>query len=424
MTAADIHHTILAAWRIEQPRLITGLARMLRDVTLAEELTQDALVAALEHWPATGIPEKPGAWLMATAKRRALDHLRRARVLARKHEMVALELEAEQQAVPDLDAALDDDIGDELLRLIFTACHPLLSREGRVALALRMICGLTTEEIARAFLVPDATIAQRIVRAKRTLSKSGLAYETPAGGELSERLAAVLEVVYLIFNEGYTAARGEHWLRPQLCHEALRIGRVLTSIAPHEPEAHGLLALMELNASRTAARTDASGEPVLMLEQNRALWDLLQIRRGMQALERARELGGAGGFYALQAAIIACHARARTANETDWASISALYAELAKLVRSPVIELNRAVAVGLAEGPEAALVIVDRLMHEPALKTYHYLGSVRGDLLYKLGRYDDARAAFEAAAGLAGNRREHELLKRRAAEAANAASGR
>jgi RNA polymerase sigma factor (sigma-70 family) len=296
MTAADIHHTILAAWRIEQPRLITGLARMLRDVTLAEELTQDALVAALEHWPATGIPEKPGAWLMATAKRRALDHLRRARVLARKHEMVALELEAEQQAVPDLDAALDDDIGDELLRLIFTACHPLLSREGRVALALRMICGLTTEEIARAFLVPDATIAQRIVRAKRTLSKSGLAYETPSGGELSERLATVLEVVYLIFNEGYTAARGEHWLRPQLCHEALRIGRVLTSIAPHEPEAHGLLALMELNASRTAARTDASGEPVLMLEQNRALWDLLQIRRGMQALERARELGGAGGF--------------------------------------------------------------------------------------------------------------------------------
>jgi RNA polymerase sigma factor (sigma-70 family) len=296
MTAADIHHTILAAWRIEQPRLITGLSRMLRDVPLAEELTQDALVAALEHWPSTGIPEKPGAWLMATAKRRALDHLRRARMLARKHEMVALELEAEQRAMPDLDAALDDDIGDELLRLIFTACHPLLSREGRVALALRMICGLTTAEIARAFLVPEATIAQRIVRAKRTLSESGLAYETPSGEELSERLAAVLEVVYLIFNEGYTAASGEHWLRPQLCQEALRIGRVLASIAPHEPEAHGLLALMELNASRTGARTDASGEPVLMLEQNRALWDLLQIRRGMQALERARELGGAGGF--------------------------------------------------------------------------------------------------------------------------------
>ena len=421
MTAADIHHAILAAWRIEQPRLITGLSRMLRDVPLAEELTQDALVAALEVWPATGVPERPGAWLMAVAKRRALDHLRRARMLARKHEMVALELEAEQQAMPDPDAALDDDIGDELLRLIFTACHPLVSREGRVALALRMICGLTTEEIARAFLVSDATISQRIVRAKRTLSESGLAYETPGGEELSERLAAVLEVVYLIFNEGYIAARGEHWLRPQLCQEALRIGRVLTSIASHEPEAHGLLALMELNASRTAARTDAMGEPVLLLDQNRALWDQLQIRRGMQALGRARELGGAGGFYVLQAAIIACHAQAPTAAATDWARISGLYAELAKLVRSPVIELNRAVAVGMAEGPEAALEIVDRLAHEPALKTYHLLGSVRGDLLYKLGRHDEARAAFEAAAELAGNKRERDLLKRRAAEAARAA---
>ncbi len=422
MTATDIHHTILAAWRIEQPRLITGLSRLLRDVPLAEELTQDALVAAMEVWPATGVPEKPGAWLMAVAKRRALDHLRRARMLARKHEMVALELETERQAMPDLDAALDDDIGDELLRLIFTACHPLVSREARVTLALRMICGLTTEEIARAFLVSDATISQRIVRAKRTLSESGLAYETPGGEELSERLAAVLEVVYLIFNEGYTAASGEHWLRPQLCREALRIGRVLTSIASHEPEAHGLLALMELNASRTAARTDAGGEPVLMLDQDRALWDRLQIRRGMQALGRARELGGAGGFYALQAAIIACHARAPTAAETDWARISALYAELAKLVRSPVIELNRAVAVGMAEGPQAALEIVDRLAHEPALKTYHLLGSVRGDLLCKLGRHDEARAAFEAAAELAGNKRERELLKRRAAEAARAAS--
>ena len=426
MTDADIHHaihhTILAAWRIEQPRLITGLSRMLRDVPLAEELTQDALLAALEHWPATGIPEKPGAWLMATAKRRALDQLRRARMLARKHEMVALELEAEQQAMPDLDAALDDDIGDELLRLIFTACHPLLSREGRVALALRMICGLTTEEIARAFLVADATIAQRIVRAKRTLSESGLAYETPRGGELWERLAAVLEVVYLIFNEGYTATRGEHWLRPQLCQEALRIGRVLTSIAPHEPEAHGLLALMELNASRTAARTDEAGEPILLLEQNRSRWDLLQIRRGMQALGRARELGGAGGFYALQAAIVACHAQAPAAEATDWARISALYAALAKLVPSPVIELNRAVAVGMAEGPQAALAIVDRLVDEPALKAYHLLGSVRGDLLHKLGRYDEARAAFEAAAELAGNQRERDLLKRRAAEAANAAA--
>jgi RNA polymerase sigma factor (sigma-70 family) len=421
MTAAGIDRTILAVWRIEQPRLITSLARMLRDVPLAEDLTQDALLAALEHWPATGVPDKPGAWLMATAKRRALDHLRRGRMLARKHGMVALDIEQEQQAMPDFDAALDDDIGDELLRLIFTACHPRLSREARAALALRMICGLTTEEIARAFLAPEATIAQRIVRAKRTLSESGLAYETPRGEELSQRLSSVLEVVYLIFNEGYTAARGEHWLRPQLCNEALRIGRVLTSIATHEPEAHGLLALMELNASRTAARTDAAGEPILMLDQNRALWDQLQIRRGMQALGRAHELGGAGGFYALQAAIIACHAQAMTADDTDWPRISGLYAELAALVRSPVIELNRAVAVGMAEGPEAALAIVDRLAHEAALKNYHLLGSVRGDLLHKLGRYEEARAAFEAAAELAGNKREQDLLKRRAAEAASAA---
>src|SRR6266480_7563469 len=300
MTAADIHrtihHTILAVWRIEQPRLITSLSRMLRDVPLAEEVTQDALLAALEHWPAAGVPSQPSAWLMATAKRRALDHLRRGQMLARKHEMVARDLEQEQQAMPDWDAALDDDIGDELLRLIFTACHPLLSREARTALALRMICGLTTEEIARAFLLPEATIAQRIVRAKRALSDSGLAYETPRGEQLSERLSSVLEVVYLIFNEGYTAARGEHWLRPQLCHEALRIGRVLTSIAPHEPEAYGLLALMELNASRTASRTDAAGDPILLMDQNRARWDQLQIRRGMLALSRARELGG-GGFY-------------------------------------------------------------------------------------------------------------------------------
>jgi RNA polymerase sigma factor (sigma-70 family) len=418
MTAADLQRNILAVWRIEQPRLITSLSRMLRDVPLAEDLTQEALLAAIEHWPATGIPQKPGAWLMATAKRRALDHLRRGQMLARKHEMIALDLEQEQQAMPDLDAALDDDIGDELLRLIFTACHPLLSREARAALALRMICGLTTEEIARAFLLPDATIAQRIVRAKRTLSESGLAYETPRGEELSERLASVLEVVYLIFNEGYTAARGVDWLRPQLCNEALRMGRVLTSIAPREPEAHGLLALMELNASRAAARIDAAGEPILMLEQNRALWDQLQIRRGLQALGRARELGGAGGFYVLQAAIIACHAEAGTAEATDWPRISGLYAELAKLVRSPVIELNRAVAVGMAEGPKAALVIVDSLVHEPALKNYHLLESVRGDLLNKLGRYQEARAAFEAAAALAGNQRERDLLRRRATDAA------
>jgi len=417
MTAADIHRTIVSVWRIEQPRLITSLSRMLRDVSLAEDLTQETLLAALEHWPATGVPEKPGAWLMATAKRRALDHLRRGKMLARKHDMVASDMEQEQQAMPDLDSSLDDDIGDELLRLIFTACHPLLSREARAALALRMICGLTTEEIARAFLLPAATIGQRIVRAKRTLSESGLTYETPSGEQLSERLASVLEVVYLIFNEGYTAARGEHWLRPQLCHEALRMGRVLTSIAPHEPEAHGLLALMEFNASRIAARTDPAGEPVLLLEQNRALWDQLQIRRGMLALARAGELDGADGFYALQAAIIACHAQASTADETDWPRISGLYARLAAIIRSPVIELNRAVAVGMAEGPAAALILVDRLAHEPALKAYHLLASVRGDLLQKLGRFEEARAAFEAAAGLAGNKRERDLLKRRAAEA-------
>jgi RNA polymerase sigma factor (sigma-70 family) len=421
MTAADTHRAILAVWRIEQPRLITSLARMLRDVPLAEDLTQEALLAALERWPATGVPEKPGAWLMATAKHRALDHLRRGRMLERKHEMIACDMEEEQQAMPDLEFALDDDIGDELLRLIFTACHPRLSREARAALALRMICGLTTDEIARAYLLPEATIAQRIVRAKRTLSESGLTYETPRGAELSERLSSVLEVVYLIFNEGYTAARGQDWLRPQLCGEALRMGRVLSSIAPHEPEAHGLLALMELNASRTAARTDAAGEPILILDQNRELWDQLQIRRGTQALARAYELGGAGGIYGLQAAIIACHAQARTARDTDWSRIAGLYAELAAIVRSPIIELNRAVAVGMAEGPGAGLAIVDRLMYEPALKSYHLLPSVRGDLLHKLGRHAEARAAFEAAAALAGNGRERNLLSRRAAEAADAA---
>jgi predicted RNA polymerase sigma factor len=378
------------------------------------------LLIALEWWPATGVPEKPGAWLMATAKRRALDHLRRGRMLGRKHAMVARDLEAEEQAMPDLDSALDDDIGDELLRLIFTACHPLLSREARTALALRMICGLTTEEIARAFLVADTTIAQRIVRAKRTLSDSGLAYETPRGEDRAARLSSVLEVVYLIFNEGYTAARGEDWLRPQLCHEALRMGRVLTAIAPGEPEVHGLLALMELNASRAAARTDAAGEPVLMLDQNRGLWDLLQIRRGLLALERARALGGADGVYALQAAIIACHARARTADATNWPHIAALYGRLAIVAASPVVELNRAVAVGMAHGPEAGLAIVDRLADEPALRGYHLLPSVRGDLLHKLGRFEEARAAFEVAAALAGNRREQDLLKRRAAEAARA----
>jgi RNA polymerase sigma factor (sigma-70 family) len=417
MTAADVHRTILAVWRIEQPRLITGLSRMLRDVTLAEDLTQEALVAALEHWPAAGVPEKPGAWLMATAKRRALDDLRRRSMLARKHEMLIRDLEQEQQAMPDPDAALDDDIGDELLRLIFTACHPKLSREARAALALRMICGLTTEEIARAFLQPEATIAQRIVRAKRTLSDSGLAYETPRGEELSARLASVLEVVYLIFNEGYTAARGDEWLRPQLCNDALRMGRVLTLVAPQEAEAHGLLALMELNASRIAARTDAAGDPILLMDQNRMLWDRLQIRQGMLALARAQELGDGQGFYVLQAAIVACHARASTPDDTEWPRIAKLYGELSGLVRSPIIELNRAVAVGMAEGPAAALEIVDGLAGEPALKSYHLLESVRGDLLFKLARFAEARAAFEAAARLAGNRREQELLQRRVVDA-------
>ena len=421
MTAADIHRTIVAVWRNEQPRLLTSLSRMLRDVPLAEDLTQEALLAAIEHWPATGVPEKPGAWLMAIAKRRALDHLRRGRMLARKHEIVARDMEQEQQAVPDLDSALDDDIGDELLRLIFTACHPLLSREARAALALRMICGLTTDEIARAFLLPEATIAQRIVRAKRTLSESGLAYETPRGEELSERLASVLGIVYLIFNEGYTAARGDEWLRPQLCNDALRMGRVLSAIAPQESEAYGLLALMELNASRIAARTDKAGDPILLMDQNRGLWDQFQIRRGILALARARELGGAGGFYALQAAIIACHAQASVPGETPWPRISGLYAELAALVRSPIIELNRAVAVGMAEGPAAGLALVERLAHEPVLKSYHLLPSVRGDLLHKLGRFAEARAAFETAASLAGNTREQELLKRRAAEAGSVA---
>ena len=420
MTTADAHRAILAAWRIEQPRLITGLARMLRDVPLAEELVQEALVAALERWPASGVPERPGAWLMATAKRRALDHLRRRRMLECKHQMVARELEAEQQAMPDFDSPLDDDIGDELLRLIFTACHPRLSREAGAALALRMVCGLTTDEIARAFLVPETTIAQRIVRAKRTLSASGLTYETPRGEALSARLDSALEVIYLIFNEGYTAARGEDWLRPQLCNEALRLGRVLIAVAPQEPEAHGLLALMELNASRTAARTDVAGEPILLLDQNRALWNQLQIRRGVKALGRAAELGGSGGFYALQAAIVACHARAATAVDTDWRRIAEIYAQLARLAPSAVVELNRAIAVSMAEGPEAGLVIVEALVSEPALRTYHLLPAVMGDLLQKLGRHAEACAAFRAAAALACNRREQHLLSRRADESATA----
>lgn len=414
MTAADIQSTILAVWRIEQPRLITSLSRMLRDVPLAEDLTQEALVAALEHWPADGVPEKPGAWLMATAKRRALDHIRRNSMLTGKHGMLAHDLAWEQETMPDFDSALDDDIGDELLRLIFTACHPILSREARAALALRMICGLTTSEIARACLVPEATISQRIVRAKRTLSNSGLAYETPSGEALSERLASVLEVVYLIFNEGYLAARGEEWLRPQLCDEALRIGRVLAGLAPDEPEVHGLVALMALNASRARARTDANGDPILLMDQDRTRWDWLEIRRGLRSLERAGELGGGGGFYTLQAAIAACHARAEAASATNWQHIAQLYAELGRLVRSPVIELNRAVAVGMAEGPQGGLDILDQIADSPALAAYHHLPAVRGDLLQKLGRLAEARQAFEAAAQLATNGRERVLMERRA----------
>ncbi len=422
MTADDINRTILAVWRIEQPRLITSLAKMLRDVPLAEDLTQDTLVAALEHWPTTGVPDNPGAWLMATAKRRALDHLRRRKMLAEKHGVIRSDLDREQEAMPDLDAALDDDFGDELLRLLFTACHPKLSREARAALALKMICGLTTEEIARAFLISETTVAQRIVRAKRTISDSGLGYETPRKEQLSERLASVLEIVYLVFNEGFTAARGDEWQRPQLCSEALRLGRMLTHLAAREPEAHGLLALMELNASRSAARTDAQGDPVLLMDQNRAKWDRLQIGRGLRALARAHELGGTGGFYVLQAEIIACHARASGSDDTDWRAIARLYERLAALVASPVIELNRAVAVGMADGPAAGLAIIARLEGEGTLKAYHLLPTVRGDFLQKLGRFDEARAAFAEAAALATNTRERDMLKRRAMEAVGAAT--
>jgi RNA polymerase sigma factor (sigma-70 family) len=410
----DFHRTILATWRIEQPRLIASLARMLRDVPLAEELTQDALVAALERWPETGIPDRPGAWLMATARRRAQEHLRRTPMLARKHGMIAASLEAEQNAMPD-DSGLDDDIGDEMLRLIFTACHPLLPRQSRAVLALRMICGLTTEEIARAFLSSEATVAQRIVRAKRLLAESGLAYESPRGDERDQRLPAVLEVIYLIFNEGYTAARGDDWLRPQLCDEARRLGRVLVALAPDQPEVHGLVALMELNASRNAARTTPDGDPILLMDQDRQRWDALRIRRGLDALARARALGGGSGFYALQAAIAACHARAAAPEDTDWPSIAALYAQLSALTNSPVVELNRAVAMAMVAGPAAGLEIVDAIADAPALRGYHLLPSVRGDLLKRLGRLAEAQQAFIAAAGLATNVRERALLERRAA---------
>jgi RNA polymerase sigma factor (sigma-70 family) len=388
---------------------------MLRDVGLAEELAQDALVVALEQWPQTGVPDNPGAWLMTTAKRRAIDRLRRSKLLERKHAELMHELEAEQQQqVSAVEAALDDAIGDDLLRLMFTACHPVLPIEARVALTLRLLGGLTTGEIARAFLQPEATIAQRIVRAKRSLGKAQVPFEVPRGDELAERLSSVLGVIYLVFNEGYSATAGEDWMRPALCEEALRLGRVLVGLMPREPEVHGLLALMEIQASRAHARVTAAGEPILLLEQNRAQWDQLLISRGLAALDHAEKLGGALGPYALQAAIAACHARARTADATDWNRIATLYGILARVTPSPIVELNRAVAVAMAAGPAAGLVLADALITEPALAHYHLLPAVRGDLLLKLGRTDEARAAFEHAAALAQNTRERELMLGRA----------
>jgi RNA polymerase sigma-70 factor (ECF subfamily) len=422
VSPSEAQRTIDAVWRIESPRLIAGLARIVRDVGLAEELAQDALVAALERWPETGVPRNPGAWLMATAKHRAIDRLRRRKLLERKHAEIGRELEDEQMAMPDFDSALDDDIGDDLLRLIFTSCHPVLSTEARVALTLRLLGGLTTDEIARAFLVPEPTIAQRIVRAKRTLAAARVPFEVPAGAELAGRLASVLEVIYLIFNEGYAATAGDDWMRPTLCEEALRLGRILAELAPREPEVHGLVALMEIQASRAAARTGASGEPILLLDQDRARWDHLLIRRGLAALERAEALDGMLGPYALQAAIAACHARARVADETDWPRIVALYDALAVLMPSPVVALNQAVAVAMAFGPEAGLELVDALTGEPALENYHLLPSVRGDLLAKLGRLPEARAEFERAAALTRNAREIDLLLKRAAACADGAA--
>lgn len=415
MTATDINRTIDAVWRIEQAKLIAGLARIVRDVGIAEELAQDALVAALKQWPEQGIPRNPGAWLMAAAKNRAFDRHRRQKMLDRKHREIAYELEGAQAETPDLDSALDDHIGDNLLSLIFTACHPLLSPEARVALTLRLLGGLTTEEIARAFLTPEATVAQRIVRAKRTLAEADVPFEVPRGEAMTERLSSVLEVIYLIFNEGYAATAGDDWLRPQLSQEALRLGRILAELIPDEAEVHGLVALMELQASRFAARTGPSGEPVLLLDQKRARWDQLLIRRGLAALERAEALGRQRGPYVLQASIAACHARARTAEETDWPRIAALYAALIQQTPSPVIELNRAVALAMAFGPATGLEIVDQLTKEPSLRTYHLLPSVRGDLLFKLGRLTEAKSEFERAASMTRNERERVLLLERAA---------
>jgi RNA polymerase sigma-70 factor, ECF subfamily len=415
MTATDTHRAIDAVWRIESARIIAGLTRIVRDVGLAEELAQDALVAALQQWPESGVPDNPGAWLMATAKHRAIDHFRRNALLERKHQEIVRELDSKQEmAVADLHTAIDDEVGDDLLRLIFIACHPVLSTEGRVALTLRLLGGLTTEEIARAFLAPEPTIAQRIVRAKRTLADERVPFEVPRGLELAARLASVLEVIYLVFNEGYSATAGDDWMRPALCEEALRLGRILAELAPKEPEVHGLVALMEIQASRSGARTGPSGEPIMLLDQNRALWDQLLIRRGLAALERAEKLGGARGPYALQAAITACHARARLPTETDWPRIVALYEELGQLTLSPIVELNRAVAVAMAFGPAAGLQIIDTLVSEPSLKAYHLLPSVRGDFLFKLGRFAEAQAEFERAASLTRNARERDFLLGRA----------
>jgi RNA polymerase sigma factor (sigma-70 family) len=414
MTMSDSHRAIDAVWRIESAKLIGGLARIVRDVGLAEDLAQDALLIALEQWPESGIPNNPGAWLMATAKHRAIDRIRRNVALERKVQEIGRELEVQQMTEADFDAAVDDDVGDDLLRLMFTACHPVLSTEARVALTLRLLGGLTTGEIARAFLVPEPTIAQRIVRAKRTLAEAHVPFEVPSGAERAARLASVLEVIYLIFNEGYAATAGDDWMRPALCEEALRLGRILAELASKEPEVHGLIALMEIQASRMRTRVGPSGEPILLLDQNRARWDQLLIRRGLAALARAEALGGAFGPYALQAAIAACHARARTSEETDWVRIVALYDALAQLVPSPVVELNRAVALSMAYGPAAGLELVDALTSEPSLRAYHLLPSVRGDLLAKLDRFDEARVEFERAASLTRNVRERELLLKRA----------
>lgn len=418
MTDSSVHRTIDAVWRLEAPRLIAGLTRLVRDVAVAEDLAQDALVTALERWPETGVPRNPGAWLMQAAKNRAIDRLRRQKLLDRKHGEIGLEAEARGAAVtiPNLEEALDDDVGDDLLRLVFISCHPILSREARVALTLRLLGGLTTDEIARAFLVPEATVAQRIVRAKRTLAEARVPFEMPHGAERTARLASVLEVVYLIFNEGYAATAGDDWLRPALCEDALRLGRMLAELTPREPEVHGLVALMELQASRIHARVSPTGEPILLLEQNRARWDHLLIGRGLAALARAEAFGGTFGPYALQAAIAACHARAHTAEQTDWPRIAALYDALAQLTPSAVIELNRAVAVAMAYGPDAGLELVDQLLNEPALRGYHLLPAVRGDFLARLGRAAEAATEFKRAADLTRNGRERALLLKRADE--------